>query len=378
MKVSVAIPCLNRGGTEMQTLYLVRALKDAGHDVGVVCYFESDPQVVGEYRSASCDVLLMGLTRGMSSLDFIRALRRVFAEDRPDVAHVQYMTPGALAIVAAKLAAVPRIFATVHQPYSSWHSPAWKLLLRCSALLCTHFISVSLNAEKSWFGSGYVVTGCERRRLPSHFTIHNAVDTESVARLVRSPAALELKKRYGGRDRFVFGYAGRLSPEKGPDILVEAFSLLAEKHRNIFLLVLGEGPEKAALSSRFGDAGWWDRVTFAGRMSWEETMTHLAVMDVVIVPSRYEGFGLTAVEAMAASKPVIAARAGGLTEIITHGQDGLLFEVGSAVGLSLSMEAFLLDPDLRNGISLNAPGRASDFDTKHFDLKIRNLYNVEE
>lgn len=378
MKVLVAIPCLYRGGTEIQTLYLVKALKFDGHEVCVVCYFESDPLVVEEYRSAGCDVMLMGLTRGLGSMAFIGRLRQMLAEERPDIVHIQYMTPGALAIVAARLAGVSRIFATVHQPYSEWHSPLWKLMLRSSAMLCNHFISVSLTAEKSWFGSGHVLMDAQRHPFPWHFTIYNAVDTGSVSELVRSPEALELKNRYGAGDCFVFGYAGRLSREKGLDILFEAFAGLAGQYRNFSLLVIGEGSEKTVLESRYRESSWWDRVSFVGRMSWNETMMHIAAMDVVVVPSRFEGFGLIALEAMAASKPVIASRAGGLVEIISHEENGMLFDVGDSAGLSEMMKRIFLDFSLRSSLADRAVRRASDFDTQYFERKIRNLYKVEE
>lgn len=374
--VVIAIPCLNRGGTEMQTLCLVKALVFSGFRVTVLCYFEYDRAVVDEYRAAGGDVVLMDMVRSIGQLSFVGKLRNTIAGLKPDVVHVQYMTPGALAIVAARLAGARRVLATVHQPYSSWHSPLWKVLLRLSALLCDHFIAVSLAAESSWFGRSRDIADVPDSLLPKHFTLHNAVDVSCVQVLAASEEAARLRSGYAESGCFVFGYIGRLSHEKGADILFDAFELLAQRYAAVCLLVVGDGPERASLEHRYGVRQWWRRVTMAGRQDWENAMRHFAAMDAVVVPSRFEGFGLSAVEAMAASLPVVASDAGGLGEIIAHGQNGLLFECGNVSGLLACMERLLLEPQTRRRLCLDARRRASDFDIELFNRKIRKLYNT--
>ncbi|NTV92296.1 MAG: glycosyltransferase family 4 protein [Chlorobiaceae bacterium] len=213
--------------------------------------------------------------------------------------------------------------------------------------------------------------------LPRHFTIHNAVDTIAVRDLVHSEGSLALKRLYCQPGRVIFGYIGRLSREKGVDVLFDAFSLLSVRYAGICLLVVGDGPEKQALEVLCRDEEWGNRVFFTGKLTWQQAMQHLAIMDVVVVPSRFEGFGLSAVEAMAASKPVIAAKAGGLSEIMTHGYDGLLFENSNSRELASMMEEVFLDPAKREKLSWHAVKRASDFGVMPFEQKIRNLYTTE-
>ena len=69
-----------------------------------------------------------------------------------------------------------------------------------------------------------------------------------------------------------------------------------------------------------------DKVTFFGEANWVTAMQQMALMDVVVVPSRFEGFGLTAAEAMAMGKPVVASNVFGLKEVITDNKTGILFE----------------------------------------------------
>ncbi len=378
MRVLLAIPCLERGGTEMQTLQLAKALLAAGHRVEVVCYFETDRQVVDEFIECGCLVELLRLQRGLPALDFIRIMRRYFRAARPDVLHVQYMTPGALTILAGRLAGVPKVLATVHQPYTASHGVNALRLLRASSMLCDRFIAVSQVAEASWFGSSCDCSAAlqkgGRRR---HCTIHNAVDVRAVAALVDTGVARKYRETYGiAADAFVFGYIGRLSHEKGVDNLLQAFGQVFGRTKGISLLVVGDGPEKQKLQERFSHEAWWRGIVFAGTLSWKDAMRHLSAMDCLVVPSRFEGFGLSAVEAMAASRPVIASRTGGLSEIITHGRDGFLYEPEDVSALAGQMCLLADDKQLCRNFSMSAFRRSQDFDVEPYSRKIQDLYNT--
>lgn len=372
--VLILIPCLNRGGTEMQTLYLVKSLVLLGCRVSVLCYFEYDDLVVDEYRMAGSSVVVMNLDRKLDAIAFIRTIRKAILDFKADVVHVQYMTPGALAVISARLSGVPRVYATVHQPFSSWHNLIWKYLLRFSSVLCDHFISVSLRTEKSWFGSVSSIENC-KKKLPKHFTIHNAVDVSLVESIVQSEEALILKEKYAERDTFVFGFIGRLSYEKGLDILLMAFKELVARHKNIRLVVVGSGPEHSSLEDRYGGELWWADISFVGSLDWVGAITHLAVMDAVVVPSRFEGFGLSAVEAMAASRTVIASDCGGLSEVIEEMSSGLLFHNENVSDLRAKMELLYTQPSLMHSLSVGAKRRAMVFDVGRFHTQIHRLYS---
>ncbi|NTV16617.1 MAG: glycosyltransferase family 4 protein [Chlorobiaceae bacterium] len=358
----------------MQTLCLVRALVEASYDVEVVCYFEHDDTVVLEFEQSGSMVTLMDINRERGAVSITRMLRAYFSQRLPDIVHVQYMAPGALPVLAARLAGIRRIVATVHQPYTAGHGIHAKILLRSAALLCDHFISVSVAAEKSWFGrSGGCAQG-RQVRYPHHFTLHNAVDISLVSSLSsRSPAKTEAAANELMRF-FVFGYVGRVRHEKGVDILFEAFGRVFNKHGRVKLLVVGDGPDMPLLKERYGRERWWDDIEFAGIQSWQDAMRFFSVIDTVVVPSRFEGFGLSALEAMAASKPVIASDVGGLKEIIRHGESGILFENGSVEKLSHAMEGLLESPEICARLSVMAKKRAEEFDIGLYNNRIINFY----
>lgn len=112
----------------------------------------------------------------------------------------------------------------------------------------------------------------------------------------------------------------RLMEDKGVDILLQALSHVPEW----FALIVGEGPQREYLVRLASELGVGERVRFAGYLPTLDSAW--AVCDVAVVPSRREGLGLFALEAMAAEKPVIAAKTGGLAEIVRHGETGWLFK----------------------------------------------------
>jgi len=97
-KVIIAIPCFLRGGTEQQSLLLVKALVESGYEVEVCCYFEYDEQMVADFKAAGADVSLLKWSRDTGTIKFIRNLSALFRSKSPDIVHVQYMAPGLLPI----------------------------------------------------------------------------------------------------------------------------------------------------------------------------------------------------------------------------------------------------------------------------------------
>lgn len=156
----------------------------------------------------------------------------------------------------------------------------------------------------------------------------------------------------------VMVFVGRVDPIKGIETLLDASRLLAHDERlevKPLLLFVGgdlddlgrpQGPlaEVEHQAHRLGIAG---QVRFLGSRPQEELPALYAAADVVAVPSRYESFGLVAVEAMACGTPVVASRVGGLTFTVEEETSGLLVPMGSATALAGALSRVLLDPPLR-------------------------------
>lgn len=120
-----------------------------------------------------------------------------------------------------------------------------------------------------------------------------------------------------------------LHEKKGQDILIKALKIVYDKgFENFSLDIIGEGPSKSFLEKLVLDNGLDSKITFLGNKSQDYIFAHLCEYDLSVQPSRYEGFGLTVVEAMAAKVPVLVSANEGPLEIIDNGKYGFYFKNG--------------------------------------------------
>jgi glycosyltransferase involved in cell wall biosynthesis len=138
-------------------------------------------------------------------------------------------------------------------------------------------------------------------------------------------ASAAMRSRLGAGGGPLLLYVGRLSAEKGLERLRAPLDAIP----NARLALVGEGPHRPALERHFDGA----RVHFTGALRGEELATAFASADVFVFPSETDTFGLALLEALASGCPVVAARAGGVPEVVREGRDGLLFKPGDDADL---------------------------------------------
>jgi glycosyltransferase involved in cell wall biosynthesis len=163
-----------------------------------------------------------------------------------------------------------------------------------------------------------------------------------------------------GRTEVLF--VGRLEPRKGVDVLLECAPDLLARHEDLEITIAGDdsvptldGSTMRAQFERTAPAEICSRVRFCGPVDDDTLLSLYARCAVLVVPSRYESFGLMLLEAMMFAKPVVAAAVGGMREIVVDGATGYLVPAGDPAALGASLEALLADPDLRD--RLGAAGR---------------------
>jgi glycosyltransferase involved in cell wall biosynthesis len=378
-RVEVLIPVLLGGGTEAQTLYLVRALRSAGYSVGICCYFEASEVVIQAFEREGTRVSLLRLGssgqahRLKSLLKVGRAVFTHLRQTRPDVAHVQYLAPGLVSVLAARAARVPTILATVHQPGDPY-GPLARLSLRLAAGLSTAFFCVSRAVEQSWFGDSALFDSSSvgKRR---HFTLYDCVDVERFAHGADQADAHAIREELGLGNRPVVGVIGRLRREKGHVALLEALSLVVRSVPDVTLVVVGDGPERAHLEERARAFGLDGHIVWLGAKKSEELPGLYGVMDVVAIPSLFEGFGLVAVEAMAAARPVIAFATGGLTETVVDDVSGKLVPLGDGSAFAEALVGLIMDR--KGAVEMGKAGRRivqSRFSQEKFSSMILSAY----
>ncbi|WP_434522792.1 glycosyltransferase family 4 protein [Halorubrum sp. AS12] len=163
-------------------------------------------------------------------------------------------------------------------------------------------------------------------------------------------AVERVRKKYGIGDCPVVLFVGTVMPRKGVVELVRAFDqLVNERGRDIHLVLVGEtGLDEAyveKVESFISRDKLDNHVTMPGFVPGDDLPALYRLADVLAVPSLEEGFGMTAIEAMAAGTPVVGSRVGGLPQVIESGQTGLLTEPGDVDGLATAIEDVLTQLD---------------------------------
>lgn len=156
--------------------------------------------------------------------------------------------------------------------------------------------------------------------------------------------------RYGpgaGRTGDHLLFVGRLAAVKGVAVLLDALAA-ARKHRpDLHLTLIGDGPERPALEQRVHDMGLADAVTFAGYKAQDEVATTLQSVDALVLPSFAEGVPVVLMEGMAAGLPVVATQVGGVGELVTHSETGLLVPPGDSAVLAAALLHLMEDGEAR-------------------------------
>ncbi len=270
----------------------------------------------------------------------------------PDVVHVnQHLWSGQYGVIASALAGVPPV-CVVHgamPPASS----SQRHLTTATARLVRHFVGVSHFVAEQIRTELHL----DGRRVS---TIYNGVpceEPESTGHPETSPGT-------------ILG-VGRFAHEKGFDLLVEAMAHLPLRR----LVLIGDGPERSSLEALAASLGIEDRIRFAGWMS-EPWGTRIRP-DLVVVPSRFDAMPLVVLEAMRAGVPVVAARVGGMPELVVDGVTGLLAQPESPVSLAGAIESLLSDPPRREEMARAAKVRlARRFSDSTMVTSYESLYDA--
>lgn len=369
MKVLVCIPCLLTGGTEIQTLNLVQALVEGGHEVTTVCYFEFSPEMVQRYEQAGSKVKLLssngtrpvGVWHTLTLL--FKGLRRVVKSFRPDVTHVQYMAPGAIPIFILRLLGVKKIIATTHTAADIY--PNLRLLHFVVKHVLVAFQCITLRAEESYFGSSTLYSEAYKfRKKGNHFTIYNAL-----------PYGMQTCNNRTIHQPKVIGVVSRLELIKGMDLVIPAFSEVKKLHPKVKLIVVGDGTLKSAMVKQAEELHLMDSIEWVGRQTQEVLHEWYGKMDIVLMPSRSEGFGLTAIEAMANGCVVVASDTGGLPEVVKDGVVGLLHRPEDVHDLAENINRLVDESMLYRQMQLSLGDYVQQYSFARYAEAIRSLYS---
>jgi glycosyltransferase involved in cell wall biosynthesis len=316
------------------------------------------------------------LVRRISPINDLRALVALFRlmrKTEPHIVHTHTSKAGILGRLAAWLARVPTIIHTSHGHvfYGHFGRLLSRIFLQMEKLLgrITHH-HIALTPEE---GKDYLNLGVAKSKNIS--VIHSGVDLNCFK---RSATESNPKRNKLGisPDSLVVGYVGWLIPIKGVTYLVKAMSEVVQSHPNSLLLLVGKGDEKGEeeikLKEQVENLGLANNVRFLGwRPDVDEIM---GCFDIFVLPSLNEGMGRVLVEAMSAGLPIVASRVGGIPDLVTHGENGLLVPPADACALERAISDLLNDEDRRKHMGEIGKRICRPYSVEAMVEKIDDLY----
>ena len=317
------------GGAQEHLYGLVTRMDPTRYDVSIVAL--SPGSAVRKLQRAGFDVLVIDEPDDAIA---VGALAAHLVEVRPDVIH-NHMYRAELVGTRAAIALgeighrKPYVVSTVHS--SRIRSDEDRQMLRELTPRMDQLIAVSKMMERKLIDEGRTATPV---RL-----IYNGVD---LSRYDEQEPCCTLPEEYGMEPGSqIVGVVARLEPEKGHPTLLEAWPQVLRSVPDAYLLIVGEGSRREALEAQARHLRIAHRVVFTGRRDDVPAVT--AALDVAVLPSYREAQGLSILEAMALSRPVVASDVGGIPEMITDGVTGLLVPPHDADTLAAAITRVLLD-----------------------------------
>ena len=342
MEIVHVVENLDRGGLERTVVDLIASQRDAGHECRVICLFKLG-LLARELLASGVRVDACGKRRGLD----LRALRRARALIRqsPDaVIHTHNAMAHYYAVLASLGLPVKCRINTRHGMGGRTRSGRQEWLYRQSLRGTDYAVAVCEAARQR-----FAADGMRPRRallsVPNGIRLERFRPADDVA---RQSLVAELGLPTGSR---IIGTVGRLQPVKDHALLLRAFAKVRVQVPEAALVIVGDGPLRAALEAQAEQAGLSDALRFMGDR--HDVPRLLTGMEVFALTSTSEGYSVALLEACASSLPIVATDVGGNREIVRHGINGRLVPSGDTAAIATALIALL-----RGGEQAAAMGRA--------------------
>jgi glycosyltransferase involved in cell wall biosynthesis len=287
---------------------------------------------------------------------------------RYQIVHTHSSKAGVLGRVAAKMARVPVIVHTVHG--WSFHQQLTPRKLR---------FYVALEKIGDWCGHAAILVAEQDRakglaqgiRAADYVVIRSGIELDRFGHPQVAPA--EMRQQLGiPSDALVVGSVTRLSPQKAPLDLIDAFGHIQRQFPHAWFVVVGDGPLRPDVEARIQQLGLGDRLILTGlRRDVPELM---AAFDIFVLSSLWEGLPRVLPQAMATGLPIVCTAADGTAEAIEEGVNGFLVGKGETAVLAARVLQLLQDGELRRTMGENGRCRAPQFSAETMVQEIDTLY----
>ncbi len=327
MNILQMLPNLELGGVERGTIDLAKGLVKRGNRAVIV---SNGGRLIQELGGTNIKHYALPIHRKsiFSICSLIGPVRKIIKDESIDLVHARSRVPAWIGYFASKKEKVPFV-TTAHGFYRShWGSRVMGFGKRV--------ITVSFPL-KEYMKRTFRIPE-EKLRV-----IHRSIDFEKLKKSYNPEDSLRLRRQLAGEAKYLFGMVGRLTPRKGPLLFLEALTHLKRRNYSFRALIVGEAAKEKffkKLKAKVREEKLENEVIFTGRR--DDVLRIISAFDLLVFPSiEPESFGRVVIEALALTKPVVAADLGGVKDIIENDMAGKLVKAGDALALSQAIEWML-------------------------------------
>ena len=336
-------------GSENHLLTLLEGLRARGEDARFLLLVEPGNPVDAMVAAASARGIPVerAIIRGNLDPALILRLARRFRQQKPDLVHTHLFHADLYGTLAARLAGVPGVVSSRHNDNAFRRRPPYRQL--------NHFLwrltDAGIGISDAITRFAIEVEGAPASKMT---TVRYGL-TPTIQVADRDAARAALPAEIGApEDALLLGMVCRLIEQKGIPYALQAFAQIADQFPMAHMVIAGDGVLRAELEALAGSLEIGKRVHFLGWRT--DTPRVFAALDVFLMPSLWEGFGLVLLEAMAQGVPVVGSAVSAIPEVVAEGETGLLCPPGDADCLAAALATLLADPERR--AALGAAGRA--------------------
>ena len=294
------------------------------------------------------------------------ALLKVIDRKQPDVLHMHGYGATTFGRLAAGLRGIPTI---LHEHANLTDTPWFQ---KVADRLLEPYTDIAMAVSKST--AEFVIRS---RMVPASKVkvVYLGAPVEEFSRPKSAEQIAAARRELGLQpDDFVAGTITRLHDSKGNSYLVDAAARVVAERPGVRFVLVGEGPLRSELEAQSARLGLGDRFVFAGFQ--RDAARTLSAFDLAVVPSLWEGTPLTAFEALAAGKPIVATDADGLVDILTDRHDAAIVPKANADALAGQIVALVDQPDERARLAAAARESGKRYDIAAFVRKMERLYTL--
>jgi glycosyltransferase involved in cell wall biosynthesis len=361
VRVVRVIARLNMGGPALHVAYLTAGLRERGYDTTLVAGSLARGEDSMEYVTRELGIEVKSLPAlhreiapwrdALAVIQLAGLIRRL----RPQIVHTHTAKAGAVGRLAAVLAGDARPPIVVHTfhghvlrgYFDPIRSFGFRLLERQLAGLSTALVAVSPEVRDD-----LVRLGVAPREKFSVVRVGIELEDRVAG---EADGRVETRRLMGiPPQRFTVGWIGRMTAVKRTDDVLRAFRALRERGVEATLCMVGDGPDRGEVERRAHELGIMRDTLFLGYQ--EDVAPFYAAFDAMVLASGNEGTPVSAIEALAAGRPVVATRVGGVPDVVRDGEDGFLVETGAVDDIAEALGRLAADPSLRR--RLGETGRA--------------------